>query len=45
VWLVYHNPAWRDGVDESGMFTRVGDWSFGGCDFAVYRRDGAAAPE
>lgn len=38
-WLVYQNPVWRVAVDASGIFTHVGDWSFGGCAFAVYRHD------
>jgi SAM-dependent methyltransferase len=38
VWIVYHNPVWRDVVEACGLVARVGDWSFGGCRFAVYRR-------
>ena len=37
LWLVYHNPVWRSAIDESRLFDRVEDYSFGGCVFAVYR--------
>lgn len=39
VWFVYQNPLWRGAVESSGLFGRVGNWSFGGCQFAVYRHD------
>jgi SAM-dependent methyltransferase len=41
VWLVYSNPVWRETVEGAGLFARVGEWSFGGCQFAVYRHDDA----
>jgi SAM-dependent methyltransferase len=41
VWIVYHNPVWRGVIEESGAFAHAGDWSYGGCDFAVYRNRGA----
>lgn len=41
VWIVYQNPVWREAVESTGAFARVGDWSYGGCDFAVYRNEGA----
>ncbi len=37
VWIVYQNPVWRETVESTRAFTHVGDWSSGGCDFAVYR--------
>jgi len=37
VWVVYHNPVWRDVIESGGDFERVGEYSFGGCAFAVYR--------
>ncbi len=37
VWLVYHNPVWRRAVDETPGWEHTGDYSFGGCDFVVYR--------
>ena len=40
VWIIYHNPVWRGVIDERSAFTHAGDWSYGGCDFAVYRTDG-----
>ncbi len=39
VWIVYQKPVGRRAIEESGGFACVGDWSFGGCDFAVYRSD------
>jgi SAM-dependent methyltransferase len=39
VWIVYQNPVGRDAVESTGAFALVGDWSFGGCDFAVYRSE------
>jgi SAM-dependent methyltransferase len=37
VWLVYHNPVWRHVLDQASELVHVADYSFGGCDFAVYR--------
>jgi SAM-dependent methyltransferase len=37
VWIVYQNPRWRSAIESGGDFARVGDWTYGGCDFAVYR--------
>ena len=37
VWIVYHNPVWRDVIDHTGTFTHVRDYSSGGSVFAVYR--------
>ena len=37
LWLVYHNPVWRDVIDQSGAFDVVGEWIVGGARFAVYR--------
>jgi SAM-dependent methyltransferase len=37
VWLVYHNPVWRDVTEHTGAFTHVRDYSSGGSVFAVYR--------
>lgn len=43
-WIVYHNPVWRDVIEGRRGFTHTGDWTFGGCLFAVYRSEGAPAP-
>jgi SAM-dependent methyltransferase len=42
LWLVYHRPEWRSVIEEAGVFETAGNFSFGGCEFAVYRarRDG-----
>ena len=37
VWIVYRNPVWRETIEATGAFARVGIWSYGGCDYAVYR--------
>jgi SAM-dependent methyltransferase len=37
VWIVYHNPVWRDVIDKSGLFDVAGEWSAGGGRFLVYR--------
>ena len=37
LWLVYHNPVWREVIDQSGAFHIVGEWIAGGARFAVYR--------
>lgn len=37
VWIVYHNPVWRSTIETTGHFELVGNYSFGGCAFAVYR--------
>ena len=37
VWIVYHNPVWRTTVDATNAFQHVGDYSSGGCVFAIYR--------
>lgn len=39
LWIVYQNPVWRNAVESTGAFLHVGDWSYGGCDFAVYRSE------
>lgn len=39
VWIVYQNPVWRGSIETGGGFVRAGEWSFGGCDFAVYRSE------
>jgi SAM-dependent methyltransferase len=44
VWLVYQNPVWRGVIEGRRGFTHTGDWTYGGCEFAVYRSDGARAP-
>ncbi len=44
VWIVYQNPKWREAIEASGAFATAGEWSYGGCDFVVYRSDGATAP-
>ncbi len=36
-WIVYHNPVWRDVIERSKAFERIGDWSSGGGRFAVYK--------
>jgi hypothetical protein len=43
MWIIYHNPVWRDVIEQNGAFAHVGDWWLGGCLFAVYRRE--AAPQ
>ncbi len=40
VWIVYHHPTWADIVARD--FARVGEWTFGGCRFAVYRYEATA---
>lgn len=35
--LIYQNPVWRSVVDEVSGMVHAGDFSFSGCDFAVYR--------
>ena len=37
VWIVYLNPVWRSTIETTGDFELVGDYSFSGCAFAVYR--------
>ncbi len=37
VWIVYQNPLWREAVETGRDFAHVGDRTYGGCDFAVYR--------
>lgn len=37
VWIVYQNPRWRGVIEAGGDFVSVGSWTYGGCDFAVYR--------
>ena len=37
VWIVYHNPVWRSTIEAAGTFEHVGDYSSGGCTFALYR--------
>lgn len=35
--VIYHKPVWRSVIGESGLFEEADDYSFGGCEFAVYR--------
>jgi SAM-dependent methyltransferase len=37
VWIIYHNPVWRDAIEAGGDFERVGEYSSGASAFAVYR--------
>lgn len=37
VWIIYHNPLWRSPIESTGAFAHAGDYSSGGCMFAVYR--------
>lgn len=37
VWIMYHNPLWRSSIESTNAFEHVGDYSSGGCTFAVYR--------
>lgn len=37
LWLVYHRPVWRRVIEEAGGFEPARNFSFGGCEFAVYR--------
>jgi SAM-dependent methyltransferase len=46
LWIVYHNPVGREVIEGGGGFALVGDYSFGGCAFAVYRsaKEGGRGP-
>lgn len=37
VWIVYHNPVWRTTIEGTRAFEHAGDYSSGGCNYAVYR--------
>ena len=37
VWVVYHNPVWREVIESSGAFDAVGEWIAGGGRFVVYK--------
>jgi len=37
VWIVYHRPEWRSTIEKNTWMEHTGDYTFGGCPFAVYR--------
>ena len=37
VWIVYHNPVWREVIESSGAFDTAGEWNAGGGRFVVYK--------
>lgn len=37
VWIVYHNPVWREVIERRNAFDLVGEWSAGGGRFVVYK--------
>ena len=36
LWIIYHNPVWREVLDSSPIVTRSQDFSFSGSKFVVY---------
>lgn len=37
VWMIYHNPLWRDTIESHG-FSSVLERVYGGCEYVVYAR-------
>ena len=40
MWLIYHNPEFREVLDCEDFFVKLGSYTFGGGEFAVYTNRG-----